>query len=505
MGRLTEEQACAIETRDTSVALRAGAGCGKTFVLTERFLSHLDPAQEYPAQLGELLAITFTERAAREMRDRIRRFCYDRIRSAPANEIEAWTELLRELDTARVTTIHAFCAGLLRRHAIEADLDPQFTVLEQTQSDLILHELIDDQLRDDLARRDETTIQLAVLFSLVPLRDKLRRMVDSTRGKELESWLAKSPESLAQTWNDFAREKTWPTILTNLSQSTEARDLVCLLRTSAPSNDEMRERVERILTVERLTDVDDPRAALEAILESARVKGGATKKHWDNDADYNAYRDGAAALRKAVERALGFAPDDNSAATREAEVALQLLEKASQIGVEYDRRKQELGALDFDDLVHGASKLLNSPGNEGLRRRVAAQFSLVLVDEFQDTDRVQVDLVKALCGDDLANGKLFFVGDFKQSIYRFRGADPGVFAELQREIPPSGNMSLTRNFRSVPAVLDFVNALFVDRFDTTYEPLEAFRVDPRDEAKCIKFMWPEAGPGESPRAAGATH
>ncbi|HEY2881651.1 MAG TPA: UvrD-helicase domain-containing protein [Pirellulales bacterium] len=126
--KFTDQQRAAIETRSVSIALSAGAGCGKTFVLTERFLSHLEPSvQAAPtaelfetAALHELIAITFTDRAAREMRDRIRRKCYDRLQQAPQSEVKYWLHLLRSLDSARVSTIHAFCGALLRAHAVEA-------------------------------------------------------------------------------------------------------------------------------------------------------------------------------------------------------------------------------------------------------------------------------------------------------------------------------------------------------------------------------------------------
>ncbi|HEY3392655.1 MAG TPA: UvrD-helicase domain-containing protein, partial [Lacipirellulaceae bacterium] len=133
---LTAEQTRAITTRDVSVALSAGAGCGKTFVLTERFLSHLDqPSNDEhhePARLRQMIAITFTDAAAREMRQRIRDKCYERlVRAETAVDQRRWQRLLREIETARISTIHAFCASLLRENAAAAGLDPTFSVLAQ--------------------------------------------------------------------------------------------------------------------------------------------------------------------------------------------------------------------------------------------------------------------------------------------------------------------------------------------------------------------------------------
>src|SRR5690606_7103745 len=132
------------------------------------------------------------------------------------------------------------------------------------------------------------------------------------------------------------------------------------------------------------------------------------------------------------------------------------------------------GQLDFSDLLARAHRLLTDPANRKLQQHIAAQIQLLLVDEFQDTDPLQVDLVKALCGE-VERGRLFFVGDFKQSIYRFRGADPQVFRSLQEETPATGRLPLTQNFRSQPAILEFVNAVFSLPFGEEYEPLRPAR------------------------------
>src|SRR5262245_47891419 len=135
---LTPQQRAALDARDRSVSLAAGAGCGKTFVLTERFISQLDPqAADEAANLDQLVAITFTDAAAREMRDRIRRRCFERLQAAGDRaEAAAWQRLMRSIDAARISTIHAFCTALLRRYAVEAGLDPQFEVLDAPAAEL---------------------------------------------------------------------------------------------------------------------------------------------------------------------------------------------------------------------------------------------------------------------------------------------------------------------------------------------------------------------------------
>ena len=199
----TAEQSRAIQTRDVSIALSAGAGCGKTFVLTERFLSHLAPAGNGALpddQLHQLIAITFTDRAAREMRDRIRDKCCRRLETSPPEEVDRWLTLLRNLDAARISTIHAFCGALLRSHAVEAQLDPRFTVIEQSQADTLLAEVIEDTVREILsdaaAPLHKPLVNLIVQFGLERLPSQVVGLLGSGRSIDFDAWLSRSPGDL---------------------------------------------------------------------------------------------------------------------------------------------------------------------------------------------------------------------------------------------------------------------------------------------------------------------
>ncbi|MFV2067346.1 MAG: UvrD-helicase domain-containing protein, partial [Pirellulales bacterium] len=176
MPEQTEEQRQAIAGRGVSVALSAGAGCGKTYVLTERFLAALDPAAsdgQPPLDLSELVAITFTDRAAREMRDRIRLKCFQRLNESTGDAVRYWLRLLRALDSARVSTFHSFCTSLLRTHAVEARLDPQFTVLEEAQAETLRFEAIEDVLREELSEGSDSVIELVAEFGIRSLTSQL--------------------------------------------------------------------------------------------------------------------------------------------------------------------------------------------------------------------------------------------------------------------------------------------------------------------------------------------
>ena len=164
--KFTEQQTAAIFAKNVSVALSAGAGCGKTFVLTQRFLAGLDPAvcNDPTNDLHRLVAITFTERAAREMRDRIRHVCNQRLKSCSPDEVSHWVSVLRGLDSARVSTIHSFCTSLLRSQAVEAQLDPRFEVLDPPLADSLLNRVVRDNFHRLLELDDADAVQLVVQF-----------------------------------------------------------------------------------------------------------------------------------------------------------------------------------------------------------------------------------------------------------------------------------------------------------------------------------------------------
>jgi len=489
---LTDEQRRAITARDVSVALSAGAGCGKTFVLTERFLFQLEPqawGQAGPAKLGQLVAITFTERAAREMRDRIRSACGRRLLTCGEDQVDYWRELIRELDTARISTIHSFCGSLLRAHAVEARLDPRFRVLDQAQADTLLFGLLGEHLHDRLAARDEAVIELVVQFNL----EKLYRMISALLSQRQEidwpQWRGTTADDLVARWLQYWRGTFLPGVLGEISTSSAAPALLEIIRRHCPSHPVMQQRCELLLErLPKLAQSADPPADLEAICEAAKVQGGGGKKAWPSEEIYDRFRDAAAELRDDIKRAKEKVAFDPQAARPAAETALRMLALADGVAEAYESKKQELAVLDFNDLLIRAKQLLMGTDRGLLRKRLAAQMRLLLVDEFQDTDPLQVELVEALCDEQLIRGKLFFVGDYKQSIYRFRGAQPQIFRQLREKMPAQGRLPLSMNFRSQPAVLDFVNALFCEVLGPEYEPLRPHRpqVGP---VPAVEFLW----------------
>src|SRR5262245_26196011 len=238
MPTLTDEQRAAIECRSASVALSAGAGCGKTFVLTERFLSHLDVNQNATSRtrLHQLIAITFTDAAAREMRSRSRAACFERLRdSVDADTQQTWLRHLREIDAARISTIHSFCTSLLRTHAAQAGLDPTFGVLDQADADVLQYDVIDDVLREKLAALDENTLDLAAAYGLGTLKEQIAAMLTHRHDPAFQKWLDESPEKLVAAWRQWHDVNGIPNAIAEIAEAAPIDAMIRQLESLGPS------------------------------------------------------------------------------------------------------------------------------------------------------------------------------------------------------------------------------------------------------------------------------
>ena len=486
---LHAQQEAAVFHRGSSVGLSAGAGCGKTTVLIERFLHELDPArlsEPGPHGLPAVVAITFTEKATAEMIARVRRGVNARLRDpARLSERKHWREVSRRLDTARISTIHGFCTTLLREHAAAVDLDPAFRTIEGAELEELRAETVDAALKTALARKPKeagdgedpadalSPRDLVTRCGLTTVRSTLLALLDADREELERPWSADDLiAARAAGWAGdliapgFARLRDsaeWSALRPVIARNLESEPKKAAARAellsgfdtlftgSAPEPDVLRTRLSELR----------PLTLSGALGQSARM--------WDGDdyaliqAHLKPFRDGVDELRKH----LGDEPPDVAAALPVVRAYLPL---AAAAGRRYERVKRETARLDFGDQLRLAARLLR---DEGVREKAARSIRLLMVDEFQDTDPVQAEIVRRLAGlaIDEDPGKLFLVGDAKQSIYRFRGADPGVFARLRGELPAAGRLPLTKNFRSRPEILRFVNALF-DPAMPDYEPLE---------------------------------
>ncbi len=476
MSDLTSQQTAAVRHRGPSVVLAAGAGCGKTTVLTARYLSHL---RDDGATVPQVTAITFTERAAREMRGRIRQAVDAEVAMAPGS---MWEQHRRDLDTAPIDTIHGYCGRLLRRFpagglptGFRVFDDPQANALRAEATRAELHRLLtgDEPAGDDLR-------ELAALFGWSAAVEAVDGLLDSPDRAGWQRW---EVADVAAGW--LARHASLvPEWLAY--QSAAGGKLAVALRTlgrlAVPEPGA--ERVRAVLDA-----FAGDGSGLAGLNDVAKVQG--LKKGWADPAVHEAVKDAFSAVRDGLKgfEELTADPTDWPASV---EVGRRFLRVAAAADDAYCRAKRKAGGADFHDLLACARDLLRD--NSAARAAVQAETRFLLVDEFQDTDPVQLELVKLAVGDGYQSGRLFAVGDRKQSIYRFRGAEVALFESLQADLP---TLPLTENFRSQPGVIGFVNALFRRRLPG-YEPLTARR--PQADGANVEFLWavPAAPDGKEP-------
>ncbi len=489
--KLTPEQRDALAAHGRSVSLAAGAGCGKTFVLTERFLSYVDPQVAEPtAELHELVAITFTDAAAREMRERVRRRCYERLQQAadPQEQI-AWRRLIREMDRARISTIHSFCATLLRSHPVEAEVDPHFEVLDASAAQLLRLQTLDDRLRELLVAGDQRVIELATRYGLQKLRDYVADLMSATAQPVIDRWSNATPEELVTHWTDYFRKVVTPVAVTALLEAEPIQRLRDLCHDADVAESKLQAHLQELTAAfSQLPHVDEPSTVLDRLHKLARVQGVCKKSDWHDQSQFEQYKTACDLVRKLLQGHLLRRPLVGQQLRSAAEVGLELLALVAEVTQVYERVKRDRNALEFDDVLAQAHRLLTDPRYPEVRKTLAEGTRLLMVDEFQDTDPLQVAIVQAFRGDRWADEGLFVVGDFKQSIYRFRGAEPRVSNELRQALPPESRLSLTTNFRSQGAILDFVNALFVSTFADDYDPLRPMRPQ-LSPTPSVEFLW----------------
>ncbi len=481
---LTAQQRRALEVPDASVALSAGAGCGKTMVLTERFLAALDDSGGRP--LRALVALTFTEKAARELRQRIRARC--RAKLAAAEDPSRWWSVLRGLDAAPIGTFHQFCTRLLRRHALRVGIDPEFAVLDESIAGSLRDEAVrsatpapaggarrrphrpGDRLRTPPGPRGARPADVGARL-VRPRRVGPARPRDDRRA--LATTVRRPP--LAD------RPRSRRAVVRHCRQVLEALDT---------TNAKIQERRLALLDALPLLDPGEapcPADRLDELVELLRVNDLPRKGSWPSEDAYETARDAIADLRDHIKSQLRPALAWDDAGVRAAaEQSLRFARLARVVGVEHEKLKRRRRGLDFDDLIVMARDLLRDHPEAVLDGPDSIEF--VLVDEFQDTDATQGEILRLLGGSGFLSGRLFVVGDVKQSIYRFRGAEPSIFRDWRAEFPPPGRVGLTENFRSVPGVIAFVNALFGDCFDDA-DPLLPVRREDTGQPT-VEFLWP---------------
>lgn len=467
-----------------NVVLEASAGTGKTTVLVTRYVNLLKAGVE-PANI---LAITFTRKAAAEMRERIVRELRD---AASRSEFDRarWLDLRDRLPEIAISTIDAFCLSLLREFPLEAGLDPGFDMADETEVPRLVDEALDRALRIIAAKAAEDPDMALVLAQLGIAR--ARQGLGLLLNRRLVAWSA-----LERFLQKGPRELTGEVVCRRAAEDLQAalRDLPGGLASFMADGPVSHPRFQLLVRdLERFPTLADPtEAELRSLLDrvaahfltadgSPRRAGGIypynTDRHYPSSAAAKRHRAAVFAAAPRVKQAVdAFARDLNVVLSRGIKrmFAIAL--------AQYRRALDERSVLDFSDVLQRAVDLLKRMDEFSQSRfRLESRYHHVLVDEFQDTSRAQWELISLLVqswgeGMGLAsNPSIFVVGDRKQSIYRFRDAEVAVMHDAGRYIEglrPEGGArrAISRSFRAVPELLQFVNDLFSEMASPTGRP-----------------------------------
>ena len=457
---LTEEQAEAVAHRGGDLLVTAGAGSGKTRVLVERYLSLLDEHG-----IREMAAVTFTDAAATEMRERVRR------------EVLARPGLAHhraDLDEAVIGTIHSLGLQVLRENPVKASIDPATQVLSDDEAEFELINACVDALEaaadaDDaraLALREIGVFQLTSYLPLmVARRDEVEAAYRSLGGSSPADW-AEHVQSLLEDTPRAAVEEARPHLAGWISWLREAH--------TGPGEDALSRRLHDVLAALGDPNEGDWSDLRRRLLEAAGIINltGGSARNWAHSV--SEVRDRMRSIRDTGRR-LEALPcwNEHDEIALEALASLRML--FDDACARYASRKRELSALDYLDLEVEAVRLLRE--HPEIAASYRERFRHIMVDEFQDTNPSQVALIDLLSGGDHASPSAperFFVGDVKQAIYRFRGSDVRHFTRLQREIASAGaTRALSRSFRAHDPLVEVLNVIFDGVFGEATEEFEA--------------------------------
>ena len=489
MPKWTEQQEKAIYTKGQDILVAAAAGSGKTAVLVERIIQKVLDTED-PVNIDELMVATFTNAAAQEMRTRVQLALDVALEENPTSDhLKKQATLLQQ---ASISTLHSFCLDLVKRYSYKLDIDPGFRIANDLEADLLRQEVLEDLFEYWYSEEND---EQAAFFNVVD------RFSSDRHDQDVESIILKL--------NDFAMKNPWPKDwLDEIASNYELGDGITnspwfkiIVDKVTDTLEQAKKEAEKCHAITLLPDgpyhygeaYDSDIALINKLIE-ANNKGWDTladvmpevkfkalsRKKVECDPDLKAqFKDHRDRLKKLltdlkndyITRCLADQEQDIRSMTETVKTLVNLV-KVFQSG--YQEKKKERGLVDFNDLEHFALAVLIDKTPTGIEktevaRQLEQKFTEVLIDEYQDTNMVQETILRAITKDN--PGNLFMVGDVKQSIYRFRHAEPSLFLTKFKTFKTSQSsghrIDLAKNFRSRKQVLDATNFIFRQLLDET--------------------------------------
>lgn len=466
--------------QDTLVA--AAAGSGKTAVLVERIIQRILRDE---VDVDRLLVVTFTNLSAREMKHRVEQRIQQASLENPSN-----THLKNQrvkIHQAQISTLHSFCLKLIQQHYDVLEIDPNFRTSSEAENILLLEQTIDEVLEQYYDALDSAFIDLTEHLSSDRSDDKFRKIIKnlyyySVANPQPMAWLS----SLVEPYNNIDTQDEYLALLINIAR--------VYMYTALENLNKSYDLYHEFAGVEKhLEVVEGERAFLARAMEGDVLNTelisehqlpkrfpSITKKLKEANEGFedglklakSYYDDYKAAVEKVKKDYFSRSAEDLKADMQTLAPRVAVLAQITQDVIEqFSLKKRSRNILDFSDYEHFALQILmDEAGNPTeIARHYRDRFDEILVDEYQDTNRVQEQILSCLKRGDETNGNLFMVGDVKQSIYKFRQADPSLFIEKYNRFNIDGSsgmrIDLSQNFRSRPEVLSTTNYLFKHMMD----------------------------------------
>ncbi|WP_252903850.1 helicase-exonuclease AddAB subunit AddA [Secundilactobacillus oryzae] len=477
--KYTKSQQQVIDTRDTNLLVSASAGSGKTRVLVDRVIKRIT---EEGIGVDQLLIVTFTKAAAKEMKDRIHKSLERKITETTGENRRRLMHQLSLLPVANISTLDAFCQQIIERYYYIIDLDPVFRLLADKTEGILLRDQVWQDVRETLYENDEdgSFKRLTANFSNDRNDDGLTDLVNrvyfyANAKPNPAQWLQQlaDPYVINGTLNDsdLYRKQILPLIQNRVEQAI--KDLgYALEKANQAEFPKLAELCETEMASLRATQDQLPDLKWDEVRETLFVKRSTSPRVTKKD-DVPELKKEAQEARKAALAVIDELQDTylalNEAITTEVmqqshAIVTKLATTVQAFSDAYQQEKLRQHVLDFSDLEHYALEILSADTEQGkaVREQLRDRYEEIMVDEYQDTNALQEAILQTITRHE--PGNLFMVGDVKQSIYRFRLADPSLFVGKFNhfgEDPQAGkDIQLAENFRSIKNVDDFTNLIF---------------------------------------------
>lgn len=471
MSTLTPHQRKALDYKK-HISLTANAGSGKTFVLSKRYL---EIALNENLPLRNIAAITFTDKAAGELYQKIAREIEDRLRTAKEKSEKEKLELIRrQLVSANISTIHSFCIDILREHPVEADIDANFTPIDEIYADELIELCVEEVIKSSLENPTEQAdlkklirifsskhIFARELASALKHRRSILIIEKSIYDKHVEQIAKEFYEKFLSYCSSLVEENI-PSFLDAVKKINQA-----VLKKN--SNNAKAFQIKNVLSkLSKAKSIEEKLSLVSEIKTNMLTKAGtiAIREYLSNDVRENLEKE-CLAVEIFLDKISYFViPENHSEIELElayfGKIFINFFNKSLNL---YSEKKKQEGYLDYEDILLFTQNILE---NEDVRKSLSEKFKYIMIDEYQDTNELQYNIFLPIL-DYLKCGNLFVVGDEKQSIYMFRDAELEVFNKTKSEIIHHAGkgslLTLPDSFRMAPNICVFVNSLFRKLFE----------------------------------------